>query len=247
MSIPDEYPQGYFLFDSFEKYNCKAGFNCDRRDLGFHHNTAIEKNRAHFLKKLGIDPLGLVCLQQVHGNKVYLAAKENRGRGALSYISAIPGYDGIATITRSLPLAIFTADCLSVFLLDVKNMAAALVHCGWQGTRGGIMLYALNMLKDKFKSQPKDILCGFGPSIRSCCYQVGLEFKDYFPGGLIKRKGRIFFDLAGTNFKQLRAAGILKKNIADTGICTSCQNKHFFSYRKEGIGAGRMMSVIMIK
>lgn len=247
MSIPDEYPRGYFLFDSFKKYNCKAGFNCDRSDLGFHNNAAIEENRAHFLEKIGANPFDLVCLQQAHGNKVYLAEKKDKGSGVSSYFSAIPGYDGIATADRRLPLAILTADCLPVFLLDVKNMAAALLHCGWRGTKDGIALVALDILKDKFKSRPKDILCGLGPSIRSCCYEVGLEFREHFSYGLVKRKGRIFFDLTGVNLKQLRGAGILKKNITDSAICTSCRNKHFFSYRKEGDTAGRIMSVIMIK
>ncbi|TAN59119.1 peptidoglycan editing factor PgeF [bacterium] len=247
MSISSGYPRRYFLFDSFKKYNCLAAFNCDRRDLGFQHNTAIKENRANFLKKIKVNPLNLICLQQVHSNRVYLAEKKDRGSGASSYASAIAGYDGIATRDRSLPLAILTADCLPVFLLDVKNMAAALVHCGWRGTRDGIAQAALDMLKNKFKSRAKDILCGLGPSIRSCCYQVGPEFSDYFSDGLAKRKGKIFFDLAGANLKQLHAAGILKKNITDSAICTFCRNKYFFSYRKEGGRAGRMMSVIMIK
>lgn len=242
------YPEGYYLFDSFKKYNCIAAFNCDRRDMGFQHNPAIKENRAHFLEKIGAaGPLGLICLQQVHGSRVYLAANKDKGSGASSYASAIAGYDGIATGDRRLPLAILTADCLPVFFLDVKNMAAALVHCGWRGTRDGIALAALDMLKNKFKSRAKDILCGLGPSIRSCCYQVGPEFSDYFSDGLAKRKGKIFFDLAGANLKQLHAAGILKKNITDSAICTSCRNKYFFSYRREGGRAGRMMSVIMIK
>lgn len=247
MSVPDGYPQGYFLFDSFKKYNCISAFNCDRRDLGFQHNPAIKENRAYFLEKIGVNPRGLVCLQQVHGNRVYFATEEDKGRGASSYASAIAGYDGIVTADRRLPLAILTADCLPVFLLDMKNMAAALVHCGWRGTKDAIVLAALAMLKDKFKSRPKDILCGLGPSIRSCCYQVGLEFRQHFPYGLVKRKGKIFFDLAGANLKQLRGAGILKKNITDSAICTSCRNKYFFSYRKEGGSAGRMMSVIMLQ
>lgn len=247
MSIPDRYPQGYFLFNNFKKYNCKAGFSCGRRDLGFHSNPGLKKNRALFLKRLKINPKDLVCLQQAHGNRIYFAAEKDKGSGALSYSSAIPGYDGIVTITRRLPLAIFTADCLSLFLLDTKNKAAALLHCGWRGTKDAIALTALNMLKDKFKSRPKDILCGLGPGIRSCCYEVGREFNDCFSYGLVRRKGKLFLDLAGANLKQLLGAGILKKNIADSSICTSCQSKDFFSYRKEGPAAGRMMSVIMMQ
>lgn len=242
-----QYAEGCFLFDSFKKYNCIAAFNRDKRDLGFHHNPDLKKNRLIFLEKLKISLKDLVCLRQVHGNRIYFATKKEKGSGALAYASAIPGYDGLVTKAKRLPLAVFTADCLSIFLLDTKNMAAALLHSGWRGTKDAIVLTALDMLKDKFSSQPKDVLCGFGPSIRSCCYEVGREFRDYFSRGLVRRKGKFFFDLVGANLRQLSYAGISKKNITDSKICTSCQNKDFFSYRKEGPAAGRMMSVIMLQ
>jgi copper oxidase (laccase) domain-containing protein len=63
---------------------------------------------------------------------------------------------------------------------------------------------------------------------------------------LFKRKGKIFLDLAQANLLQLQKSGVKEKNIYDCGMCTSCQ-QDFFSYRRDGQNAGRMMSVIMIK
>jgi YfiH family protein len=238
---------GYFLFDSFKKYDCTAAFSTGRIHLGFDNNPNLKKNRTLFLKPLGINSRRLVCCRQVHGNRVFIAAEKDKGRGALDNSSALSGYDGIITQQAHLPLAVFTADCLSVFLFDVKNRVAAILHAGWGGTRDNVVLSALNILKDKFSSRPKDILCGLGPCIRSCCYGVGPEFGEHFSYGLAKRKGRFFFDLVGANLRQMLGGGILKRNITDTKICTSCRNKDLFSYRKEARNAGRMMSVIMIE
>jgi len=105
----------------------------------------------------------------------------------------------------------------------------------------------VNILKNKFLSNPEDIICGFGPCIRNCCYEVGEDFRDYFPDCIEERQGRLFLDLIKVNSQQLLSAGVLEKNISDSQICTFCQNKDFFSYRKEGQSAGRIMSVIMVK
>lgn len=236
---------GYYLFDSFKAHNCVAAFSTNRLDLGFYNNPKLKENRGQFLKKLAIPFDTLVCLQQVHGNSVFIAAKKDAGHGAGDYTVAIPGYDGIITAEKRLPLAVFSADCLSIFMLDIKNRVAAILHSGWRGTKDNIVGVALTTMKNKFSSHAEDIVCGLGPSIRSCCYEVGPEFKDYFSNGLLKRKGKIFLDLAHTNLLQLQKSGVKEKNIYDCGLCTSCQ-QDFFSYRRDGQNAGRMMSVIMI-
>ncbi len=72
-------------------------------------------------------------------------------------------------------------------------------------------------------------------------------FQDYFPDCVERRLEKFFLDLIKINSRQLLSAGVLERNISDSQICTSCRNDEFFSYRKEGQSAGRMMSVVMIK
>lgn len=240
-------PLNNYLFDSFKANNCLAAFSLGKLDLGFKDNPALRQNRSLFLGQLGIAAESLVCGQQVHGNAVFQAQRKDAGRGAFEYETAVAGYDGLISAGRNLPLGVFSADCLSVFMLDIRNRTAAILHAGWKGTKDRIVLSALDIFKNRFNSRPQDIICGFGPCIRDCCYEVGEEFRDYFSGGLVKRKERVFLDLARTNLEQLIGAGILEKNVTDCGICTSCQNQDFFSYRKDGQKTGRMMSVIMVK
>ena len=88
---------------------------------------------------------------------------------------------------------------------------------------------------------------GFGPAIRKCCYEVEEKFTQLFKSGIIKKKNKTYLDLIANNKGQLLKSGVRRKNILDSGICTCCEDKDFFSFRREGDRAGRMMSVIMLK
>jgi YfiH family protein len=57
---------------------------------------------------------------------------------------------------------------------------------------------------------------------------------------------RVRLDLAAANRWQLEDAGVNPRNIAISRLCTACRSDLFFSYRKEGAGAGRMLSAIGI-
>ena len=61
------------------------------------------------------------------------------------------------------------------------------------------------------------------------------------------RPKRVQLDLAVANRRQLESAGVNAKQISSCGLCTSCQNDWFFSYRREGQWAGRLMAAIGIR
>ena len=204
-------------------------------------------NRSRFLSTLGIDHRDLVCAKQVHGGHVHYARQQDRGRGAISYDSALPDTDAFVTDKKNLPLAIFTADFLSIFLYDPKAAAIGVVHAGWKSAKENIVANAILLMRDNFNSKVPDIRVTFGPAIRECCYEVGEEFHGFFPKGVISRQGRNYLNIAAVNTEQLLSSGIDRSNIIDSGICTSCQNEKFFSFRKEGESCGRLMSVAMLR
>jgi len=205
------------------------------------------ENRKRFLSALGIDYRSLICAKQVHGNTVTFVAEKNKGSGALDYDSSIPDTDGFLTDRKNLPIAILTADCLSVFIYDPKLPAIGVLHAGWRSTEKNICGQAVKIMQEKFGSRPDRLLAGFGPSIRSCCCKMEDSFKSNFPFGLIKRDGGLYLDIALINTRQLISCGVKEKNIFDPGLCTYSQNQDFFSFRKEAEGAGRMISVIMLR
>lgn len=204
-------------------------------------------NRRDFLRESGLDYRDLVCAKQVHASAVLYAKEEDKGKGALAYDSSISDTDAFITDKRNLPLAIFTADCLSIFLYDLKTPAIGLAHAGWRSTKENIAAKTVNLMREKFSSRLQDLCVGFGPCIRSCCYEVGQDFRELFPGAVTNRGGRHYLDLVGINKKQILDSGVKEENIFDSHACTSCQNKEFFSFRKEGKKSGRIMSVIMLK
>lgn len=204
-------------------------------------------NRKDFLGKLGVDYRELVCARQIHGERVSFVVEKDKGSGSLLEENSILGTDALITNKRNLPLAVFTADCLSIFLYDSGNHAIGLIHAGWKSSQKKITVKAVELMREKFNTQAADLVAGFGPAIRDCCYEVGEEFSGYFREEITERDKRYYLNLAGINRKQLLGLGIKEKNIFDPGICTSCRNAEFFSYRKEGKACGRMMSVMMLK
>jgi len=204
-------------------------------------------NRKYFLEDLGIDYRDLVCAKQIHSGNIRYVKEIDKGRGALSYEDSVPDTDAFITDRKFVPLAVFTADCLSIFLYDPRKPAIGLVHAGWRSTKEQIARRALALMQEEFSSRPLDMYAAFGPAIRSCCYEVGREFEDFFPGDVIKKENNYYLDLLSLNKKQLLDSGLSLDKIFDPQICTSCSNNGFFSFRREGKSCGRIMSVAMLK
>jgi len=226
-----------------------CAFSRKPKNMSFVHGDTRHTgaSRRDFLSALGIDYKDLICAKQVYGSSVKYIREKDKGKGAFSYADAISDTDAFITDKKRLPIAIFTADCLPVFLYDPKTSAIGLVHASWRSSKERITAKAVQLMQKKFNSRTKDLYAGFGPCIRECCYEVGKEFKDFFHYGLRYRSKRYYLDLAAVNEKQLLDLGLLKKNISDAGVCTCCQNDTFFSFRKEGASCGRLMSVMMLK
>ena len=203
-------------------------------------------NRKKFLLEAGIDYKKLICAKQMHGNNIQVVIQAHAGSGVAEYESSIADTDGFVTDQKNLAIAIFTADCLSIFIYDPKRPAIAVLHAGWRSTEKNIAQAGVNRMQRELGSQPEDLLVGFGPAIRACCFEVEKDFKSNFAFGLINRGGRVYMDIALINRRQLMDCGVQDKNIFDPALCTF-SDPDFFSFRKEAQLAGRMISVCMLK
>lgn len=241
--------KAYYLFVGFPDLDLACAFSSrESKNMSLFYGDTRESlnNRKIFLDNLGIDYRNLACAKQIHASAVRCVFEEDRGKGALSYADSLADTDGLITDKRNLPLAVFTADCLSVFLYDPKTAAIGLIHAGWRSSREKITAKTIELMKEQFNTKAKDLYIGFGPSIRICCYEVKKEFTDLFPHELTERGGHNYLDLVRINKQQVLDLGVKDERIFDSGICTSCQNEEFFSYRKEGSNCGRIISVIML-
>jgi len=210
--------------------------------------------------------MNLVALKQIHSDVIHpFAAPPKETCNGDASITDQPG----------ILLAVQTADCVPILLVDPKQRAVAAVHAGWRGTLARIVAKTVGQMQLHFASNPVDLLAAIGPSIGGCCYEVGAEVAtqfmsqfadaaDYFdelrtgdepnplqwlnrmPPGHQPPPKNVLLDLRKANRAQLLAAGLIHANITVSDLCTACRRDLFFSYRKEGAATGRMLSAIGI-
>jgi len=153
-------------------------------NLGFtkeDSRAAVERNRAAFLTALGATSARasrarkqpfwpIVTLRQIHSDLIHCVHAPQQ---------ALIG-DGLITRTPGLLIAIQTADCLPVILVDVKTHAFGVFHAGWRGTLKRIVEKGVGEMFRCFGTRPRDIKAAIGPGVHGCCYQVGEEVRTKF-------------------------------------------------------------------
>ncbi len=230
----------------------------------------MDANRSRFLRAVagGRNSTGkLVTLKQVHGDTIHVV--EHLPKQPLIG-------DGLITGVPGLLLAVQTADCLPVMLVDPQNRAAGIFHAGWRGTLARIVEKGVAAMRMNFVSEPRRLLAAIGPGIHACCYAVGDEVRERFASQFdhadklfhkvfesdpVREKYPLLFmtarapghsdfgpklhlDLVEANCRQLRGAGMLKRNIWASPFCTSCRSDLLFSHRAEEGDTGRMMAIV---
>ena len=209
-------------------------FTCDDFDA-----PLTVAQRAYLRKKCEIDIPRVFWRRQIHGDNILVA------RGGVGASKGCSDADAYITDEKNLPIAIRTADCVPVFIFDPCRRVISLAHAGWQGTYKAIAAKTARRMQEEYAIQFSDLKIVLGPGIRDCCYQVGEEFCDYFPSYVKERGGHLYLDLISANRDQLLQSGVQQANILDSGICTCC-NKNYFSFRRDGAKAGRMISLMML-
>jgi YfiH family protein len=170
----------------------------------------------------------LATLKQVHSCDC-IAADGRRGmlgRG-----------DALLEDTPGAVIAVKTADCVPILLVDERMRALAAVHAGWRGTVAHIVVQAVQAMSRRFSTDPRDLYAAIGPAIGPCCYEVGPEVAVQF--GLT---GRAHIDLVATNRAQLLESGVTADRIDASNLCTKCQAEDFHSFRRDRQATGRLYS-----
>jgi YfiH family protein len=203
-------------------------------------DSPLTVDQCAYLKKYsGRDIPQVFWRKQIHGDNILVA------EAPVASAQGRSDADAFITNEKNLPIAIRTADCVPVFIFDTQHTAIGLAHAGWKGTYKSIAVKTVQKMQKQYASQVSGLRIVLGPSIRECCYKVGEEFRDYFPSHVRQKEGYLYADMIGANRDQLLQVGVRPENIIDSGLCTCC-NKNYFSFRRDGIKAGRMISLIML-
>ncbi len=212
--------------------------------------TSIVSNRQTLAQYLDSDAkLHFITANQTHSDNI-VHITEEKTKGWESIDDAIENCDALMTDCPNVVLSILTADCVPILLYDTQNHAIAAIHAGWKGTKAEIAKKTVKKMQEVFDSNPTDIMAGIAPSIGRCCYEVGEEVAKHFfdtPQSYTKREHKYMLDLPYLNKVQLLQAGLEESNIELSNLCTACNTKRFFSYRKEDGCSGRFMSMIGLK
>lgn len=143
----------------------------------------VAENRAKFFRAIGAGKMRVVTLRQFHSDAVHLVdAEDLRGNGSPA---EAPKADALITREPGVVLAVQTADCVPILLVDPKRRAIAAIHSGWRGTLARIAAKTLGRMQMEFGTRAKDVMAALGPAIGRCCYEVGSdvarEFDAKFP------------------------------------------------------------------
>jgi len=239
-------------------------------NLGFtrwDQRTRVVANRKILMEGLGAQRGELVTLRQVHSDVIHQIESPSA--------QALCG-DALMTNRPGLLLAVQTADCVPILLVDTKNRAAAAVHAGWRGTLKRIAAKTLGRMRMAFGTRPRDVIAALGPAIGQCCYEVGPEVtrafasqfvqaEDWFdpfetgeepnplqwlsmmPPGHPAPAKKSRLNLTAANTWQLTDAGVPPSQVVASPSCTACRADLMFSYRREGARTGRLMGVVGIR
>jgi YfiH family protein len=230
-----------------------------KRDLNLGLNDyqpaeIVLENRKRLARAVSGREIPLITLRQTHSDRIVTIRSKKP-------LATAPEADAMITVQNGILLAIQTADCLPVLVVDPVRKVIAAIHAGWRGLLKRITLKAIEQMQKDFSTVPADCLAVIGPGIGPCCYEVGEEmiqafskefagkdsfFRSFNRKDLTARSTKSL-DLVAACKYQLLESGVPQANIFSSESCTSCRTDLFFSHRAEKRKTGRMMGVIGIE
>lgn len=213
------------------------------RQLEFRPESFDDDSR-RLAKAFELEADRLVWVKQVHGRAVLVVERD-------TVVDSRPEADAIVSADPGRLIAVRVADCVPILMADRRRRAVAAVHAGWRGTCAGVVGAAVTAMS-RFGVEPTDLVAAFGPSIGSCCYQVGEKVRAAFlsvtPDSAAwfaeDGPGRWRLDLWKANADQLEWLGVKGADIHQSRVCTADHLDICFSYRREGESTGRMVGAI---
>lgn len=165
----------------------------------------------------GVATVPFVTAQQVHDNRIGVID------APVAADKCFDACDGLMTNQRGVCLGIYVADCCAVYLVDPIRRAIALVHSGKKGTERGIVANAIEKMETELGSAASDLIVQLSPCIRPPHYEI---------------------DFAAQIVAQCRERGVQK--VHNSGVCTACNLKRYYSYRAEKGRTGRMLALLAL-
>ena len=218
--------------------------------------AAVAENFRRMGEALGVHCEDMVLSQQTHTTNIRIGTDEDRGKG-ITRERDYTDIDGLITNVPGICLVTTYADCVPLYFLDPVKKVIALSHSGWRGTVGKIGKKTVEIMQEKFSSDPADILAAVGPSVCMDCYEVSEDVIDKFKDSFDKRFwGELFYEKADGKYQLdlwkaneliFLESGIIPEHIAVTNVCTYCNSRILYSHRAMGDKRGNLCAFLALK
>ncbi len=206
----------------------------------------VRKNRFLSFETLGCKPDSIFDVWQVHSADAVCADAPR------NFDEPYQKADIILTDKPEVTLFMRFADCVPILVHDPKKGVVGVSHAGWLGTVRDAAGATVRAMRERYGSNPSDIIACIGPSIGPDHYEVGEDviaqvkqsFGTVSNSMLHSHNTNVHFDLWKANQYQLERAGVRRIEIA--GICTACHTDDWFSHRAEKGKTGRFGALISL-
>jgi polyphenol oxidase len=173
------------------------------------------------------------CTAVVHARQVHEDTVRSHGAPGARGLRLVTACDGHFTAEPGVLLAVATADCVPVFMVDGQRREVVLLHAGWRGAAAGVLERGLDAFRRR-GIRPDRLHVHLGPSICGACYQVGGEV--FAALGLPEPNRPRPIDLRAVLADRAVVAGVLTERVTVSGHCTLCGDGAFFSHRAGDVG-----------
>jgi polyphenol oxidase len=202
-------------------------------------SPSAPEHLAGFLGALGRPVASVLRVKQVHGRAVVTEPAADFALEADALVLG-PEHAEITPVIR-------TADCVPILMADRETGRVAAIHAGWRGVHARIVAEAFALLR----ARPVDVRAAIGPCLCARCFEVGEEVVEALvpvsAASIVHREygPKPHVDLRRAVRAQLRMLGLGEGHVDDVPGCTRCEPERFFSYRRDGANAGRLMAAIV--
>ena len=203
---------------------------------------------------------GVLLLNQIHSDLIEeMPGTDYLTRQRGGHLPSADGWivDRADLAKYELAVAIKTADCFPVIVIDTKSTLSAVLHCGWKSSVLGILPKALARLESGWGISPSRCQVALGPGISREQYPVGedvaAEIEAASSGLCVNHKslrpvineisGEICADVGSLLIRQAISSGVRSENIVESGICTY-NSRDCFSHRRDAEMAGRQLTIL---
>lgn len=195
----------------------------DTSDGDFRPSHRFDRGGAEVLRHDVTADFPWTWLRQVHGADVVVVGAPGQHAGAAA--------DAAVAVISGAPVAVVTADCAPVVLVDDAGGSVAVAHAGWRGLYDGVLAATVDAMRQQGAGS---ISAALGPCIHAECYEFSQgdldRVAERFGEGVraTTSAGTPALDMVAAVTAALQQLGV---DLVDTvDACTAC-TPGYFSHR----------------